>query len=51
MKTITINFESWCGGGNGSRPISRTYNRIYLFGHIWTPFVVVSWGFWRRLKK
>jgi hypothetical protein len=44
MKTITLNFKKWSGGASGNK-LRRIYNRFYIFGYIWTPFVIVKWKF------
>lgn len=45
MKTLTLNFEKW---SHASRPFTfttnRSYNRLFLKGYIWTPFVIVTWS-------
>jgi hypothetical protein len=48
MKTITINFKRWSGGGTNGKFLSRTYNRFYFMGYIWTPFVVVKWRIYKK---
>lgn len=48
MKTITINFKRWSCGGTFGGVLSRTYNRFYFLGHIWTPFVVVKWRIFKK---
>jgi len=40
MKLITLNFGTWNNGARGGR-LRRIYQRIYIKGYKWTPFVTV----------
>ena len=50
MKLITLNFGTWNNGARGGR-LRRIYQRIYIKGYKWTPFVTVRFKLLNQNKK
>ena len=41
MKLLIINFRKWGHSAAGGR-LRRIYDRVYIKGYIWTPFVILQ---------
>jgi len=42
MKLLTIRFGTWNNGASGGR-LRRIFQRIWIKGYIWTPFVFIEY--------